>query len=55
MSLFRRYEEELGLAPGVLNATMFGSPGWQPELVGRKPVDQFWPEIDPARPLAVAG
>jgi putative hydrolase of the HAD superfamily len=47
MSLFRRYEEELGLAPGVLNATMFGHPGWEEVLVGRKSVDEYWGEIGP--------
>ena len=54
MSLFRGYEEELELAPGVLNATMFGSPSWQQVLVGRKTVDEYWREIGPALGLRTA-
>ena len=48
MSLFRRYEEELGLAPGVLNRVMFGREAWQEVLVGRKALDDYWLEIGPA-------
>jgi HAD superfamily hydrolase (TIGR01509 family) len=48
MSLFRRYEEELGLAPGVLNRIMFGREAWQEVLVGRKALDDYWLEIGPA-------
>jgi putative hydrolase of the HAD superfamily len=48
MSLFRSYEEDLGLAPGVLNQTMFGSPVWQDVLVGKKGLDDYWREIGPA-------
>ena len=47
MSLFRGYEKEMGLAPGVLNATMFGHPIWEQVLVGRKTVDEYWGEIGP--------
>ena len=47
MALFRGYEEELGLAPGVLNRVMFGSQGWQEVLVGRKTLDAYWQEIGP--------
>ena len=47
MSLFRDYEEELGLAPGVLNATMFGTAIWGQVLVGRRTVDEYWEEIGP--------
>ncbi len=47
-SLFRGYEEELGLAPGVLNRVMFGSEVWQETLVGRKTADDYWQEIGPA-------
>jgi HAD superfamily hydrolase (TIGR01509 family) len=47
MALFRGYEEELGLAPGVLNRVMFGSQGWQDVLVGRKTLDVYWEEIGP--------
>ncbi len=47
MSLFRGYEEDLGLAPGVLNRVMFGSEAWQEVLVGRKALDDYWLEIGP--------
>lgn len=48
MSLFRSYEEDLGLLPGTLNRVMFGSPAWQEALVGRKTSDDYWREIGPA-------
>lgn len=47
-SLFRSYEEDLELAPGVLNRVMFGSDAWQEVLVGRKTADGYWREIGPA-------
>jgi epoxide hydrolase-like predicted phosphatase len=47
-SLFRRYEDELGLRPGMLNRVMFGSDAWQDVLVGRKTADDYWREIAPA-------
>ena len=31
-SLFRGYEDELGLSPGVLNRVMFGSHAWEETL-----------------------
>jgi putative hydrolase of the HAD superfamily len=46
-SLFRQYEEELGLPPGKLNRVMFGSPAWQETLLGRKSLDGYWQEIGP--------
>lgn len=46
-SLFCRYEEDLGLAPGVLNQVMFGSQSWKEVLVGRKSVEEYWREIAP--------
>jgi epoxide hydrolase-like predicted phosphatase len=46
-SLFRGYEEELGLEPGTLNAIMFGSPAWEDALVGRKTSAEFWRAIGP--------
>ena len=46
-SLFRSYEEDLELAPGVLNRVMFGSDAWQETLVGRKTADDYWREIAP--------
>lgn len=47
MSLFRGYEEDLGLSPGKLNRVMFGHPAWQEVLVGRKTSDDYWREIGP--------
>jgi epoxide hydrolase-like predicted phosphatase len=54
-SLFQRYEEELGLAPGMLNRTMFGTQTWQEVLVGRKTLDDYWREIGPALGLHTPG
>jgi hypothetical protein len=39
-SLFRRYEKELGLAPGTLNPIMFRSQVWQEALLGRKTAEE---------------
>lgn len=47
-SLFRSYEDELGLTPGTLNRIMFGSDAWQEVLVGRRTSDDYWREIGPA-------
>lgn len=46
-SLFRNYEDELGLEPGTINSIMFDSQAWQDALVGRKTVEEFWHEIGP--------
>ena len=46
-SLFRGYEEDLGLEPGTLNQIMFGSEDWQEALVGRKTIEDFWYAIGP--------
>ena len=46
-SLFRSYENELGLEPGTINSIMFDSQAWQDALVGRKTVEEFWHEIGP--------
>ena len=46
-SLFRSYEQNLGLAPGKLNQIMFGSMDWQEALVGRKTMEEFWYAIGP--------
>lgn len=46
-SLFRRYEEELGLVPGSINRIMFGSQAWQDALLGRKTAEEFWHAIGP--------
>ncbi len=47
-SLFRSYEDELELAPGMLNRIMFGSDAWQEVLLGRITADDYWHEIGPA-------
>jgi putative hydrolase of the HAD superfamily len=47
LSLFRNYEDELGLEPGTINFIMFDSEAWQKALVGRKTVEEFWYEIGP--------
>ncbi len=44
-SLFRRYEKDLGLAPGTLNPIMFRSQVWQDTLLGRKTAEDFWTAI----------
>ena len=46
-SLFREYEAELGLPPGVLNRTMFGSESWRQTLIGQMTLDEHWQEIGP--------
>lgn len=46
-SLFRSYEDELGLEPGTINSIMFDSKAWQEALVGRKTVEEFWHDIGP--------
>ena len=48
LSLFRTYEEDLGLVPGTLNTIMFGSPAWQEVLVDEKTFEAYWREIGPA-------
>jgi HAD superfamily hydrolase (TIGR01509 family) len=47
-SLFRSYEQDLGLAPGTINPIMFGSPAWQDALLGRKTIEEYWRAIGPA-------
>jgi putative hydrolase of the HAD superfamily len=47
MSLFRDYEEELGLEPGTINPIMFGSQAWEDALVGRTTAQEFWRAIGP--------
>ena len=47
LSLFRGYEEELGLAPGELNRVMYGSEAWNEVMVGRKDLEEYWLEIGP--------
>ena len=53
-SLFRRYEEDLGLAPGSLNTLMFESQAWREALLGDKSFEEFWIAIGPAIGLDTA-
>jgi epoxide hydrolase-like predicted phosphatase len=46
-SLFRRYEEDLGLQPHTINTIMFDSRAWQDALLGRKTMHEFWHAIGP--------
>ena len=46
-SLFRRYEEDLGMEPDTINAVMFDSGAWQDALVGRKTTEELWQAIGP--------
>jgi putative hydrolase of the HAD superfamily len=47
LSLFRAYEDDLGLAPGSINQIMFSSPLWQEALLGLKTAREFWAVIGP--------
>ncbi len=48
VSLFRAYEDDLGLAPGTINDIMFESQAWQDALIGRISAQEFWHRIGPA-------
>ena len=54
MSLFRGYEEKLGIQPGTLNPIMFGSQAWHDTLVGRKTLAEYWRDIGPQLNLHTA-
>jgi hypothetical protein len=47
MSLFRGYERDLALEPGVLNRVMFGSHAWHKVLIGEVSLEDYWREIGP--------
>ena len=47
LSLFRSYENDLGLAPESLNKIMFGSPLWREAMLGRNTAEEFWYSIGP--------
>jgi putative hydrolase of the HAD superfamily len=51
-SLFRAYEEGLGLSPGTINQIMFESQAWRDALIGRSSAKEFWYRIGPALKLA---
>jgi putative hydrolase of the HAD superfamily len=46
-SLFRTYEQDLGLTPGTLNRILFESSAWQEALLGRKTAGEFWTAAGP--------
>lgn len=46
-SLFRAYENELGLDPDSINKIMFESEEWKDALCGRKTMDEFWLAVGP--------
>lgn len=46
-SLFRSYEQDLGLEPGTINPIMFGSQAWEDALLGLKTAKEFWYAIGP--------
>jgi len=48
VSLFRTYEDDLGLAPGTINQIMFESQAWRDALIGRLSAKAFWHAIGPA-------
>ena len=48
VSLFRTYEDDLGLPPGTINQIMFESQAWRDALVGTKSSKEFWQSIGPA-------
>ncbi|SMC21944.1 putative hydrolase of the HAD superfamily [Desulfacinum hydrothermale DSM 13146] len=47
-SLFRSYEEFLGIPPDTLNRVMFEHPAWEEALLGRITLDEYWERIGPA-------
>lgn len=51
-SLFRAYEEDLGLPSGTINRIMFGSSAWEDALIGRKTGREFWQAIGPQLKLS---
>jgi putative hydrolase of the HAD superfamily len=46
-SLFKEYEQDLGIASGTINPTMFGSKAWRKLLVGRITSEEYWDTIAP--------
>ena len=53
-SLFRKYEDDLGLAAGTINSIMFGSQAWQEVLVGHITSDEYWRRVGPVLGLHTA-
>jgi putative hydrolase of the HAD superfamily len=54
LSLFRSYEEDLGLESDTINTIMFGSRPWQDALAGRKTAEEFWRAVGPELGLHTA-
>jgi putative hydrolase of the HAD superfamily len=48
VSLFRAYEDDLGLVSGTINQIMFESQAWQDALIGRISAKEFWHMVGPA-------
>ena len=46
-SLFRGYEEELGLLSGTINTLMFESTAWREALLGQRTMEEFWAAVGP--------
>lgn len=46
-SLFRSYEDALGLPRDTLNVLMFDSPAWQEALLGRRTYEDYWHAVGP--------
>lgn len=47
LSLFRTYENDLGLSPDTINQIMFNSPLWHEALLGHRTAQEFWYAIGP--------
>ena len=46
-SLFRGYEEDLGLPTDSINRIMFDSPFWMEAMLGHRSADEYWTAIGP--------
>ncbi|MDY6908532.1 MAG: HAD family phosphatase [Thermodesulfobacteriota bacterium] len=46
-SLFRAYEDDLGLEPGTINRVMFECQAWNRTLVGEISLDDYWRTVGP--------
>ena len=47
VSLFRTYENDLGLSPDSINNIMFDSPIWEEACLGSRTVMEYWHAIGP--------
>lgn len=46
-TLFRTYENDLGIPTGTINKRMFDGQTWKDALIGRKTLDTYWEAIGP--------